>query len=217
MTETTAAEPDLLEEAFGLIAERGWRDFRMSELARRAGVRLSQVYAAFPTRAAVLPALGRRLDAAMLDVDPVELAGMTPRERVFELIMRRLDAMAPFRAGLRALGETGGDVDLLAAACGNLGRATGWLVEAAEPSLGPLRRAAAGPVLGLVYARVVQVWLRDDTPDRADTMAELDRRLNQAEGLARWTDWLDGRDGGRREDPAAGETPLGDAVEGQGA
>jgi hypothetical protein len=63
---------------------------------------------------------------------------------------------------------------------------------------------------------VVQVWLRDDTPDHAETMAELDRRLNQAEGLARWTDWLDGRGGPRRPDEAE-EPPLGDAVEGQGA
>jgi AcrR family transcriptional regulator len=212
-------EADLLEQAFTLIAEQGWRDFSLTALARRAGVPLSKVYAAFPTRAAVLPALGRRLDEAMLDLDPAEeFAGMSPRERVFELVMRRLDAMAPFRAGLRALGESGGDIDVLASACGNLGRATGWLVDASEAPLGPLRRAVAGPVLGLVYARVVQVWLRDDTPDRAETMAELDRRLNQAEGLARWTDWLDGREGDRREDsPAADGPPLGDAAEGQGA
>jgi AcrR family transcriptional regulator len=99
-------EADLLEQAFTLIAEQGWRDFSLTALAKRAGVPLSKVYAAFPTRAAVLPALGRRLDEAMLDLDPAEeFAGMSPRERVFELVMRRLDAMAPFRAGLRALGR----------------------------------------------------------------------------------------------------------------
>lgn len=209
-------ETDLLEAAFGLIAERGWRDFRFAALAGRTGVSLKTVYATFPTRAAVISSLGRRLDEAMLDVGPEELDGMSPRERVFEVVMRRLDAMTPFRAGLLALTKSGGDVDLLASACGNLGRATEWLVEAADdPTLGPLRRSAAKPVLGAVYARVVQVWLRDETPDRADTMAELDRRLNQAEGLARWTDWLDGRDAPRR--PAEDEPPLGDAAEGQGA
>ena len=95
------SEPDLLMLAFELVAERGWRRLSLAELARRAGVPLAQVYAELPDRAALLRRLGRRLDAGMLDLPPAELDGMTPRERVFELIMRRLDAMAPYKQGLR--------------------------------------------------------------------------------------------------------------------
>ena len=199
------ADPDLLERAFALIAERGWRGFRLSALAAHAGVPLARVYAEFPTRGAVLAALGRRLDRAMLDLEPEELAGMSPRERVFELVMRRLEAMAPFKAGLRALARdgSGGEPDVLASTCANLGRATGWLLDASGAELGPLRRAGAGPVLALVYGRVVSVWLEEDEPDLPRTMAELDRRLDQAETLARWTAWLDGRP--RRDEPGPEE------------
>ena len=39
---------------------------------------------------------------------------------------------------------------------------------------------------GAVYLQTFRVWLDDDTPDMARTLAELDRRLQQAETAARW-------------------------------
>ncbi len=39
---------------------------------------------------------------------------------------------------------------------------------------------------GAVYLQAFRVWLDDDTPDMARTLAELDRRLQQAETAARW-------------------------------
>lgn len=184
--------PDLLKTAFAVIAERGWHGFSLAEVARRADVPLASVYAELPTRRSVLAALGRRLDEAMLSIEPGELAELDPRERVFELVMRRLDAMAPFKPGLRVLGrESGLEPDVLGSGCGNVGRAVSWLLDASGVELGGLRRCAAGPVLALVYARVVNVWLRDDTPDLGRTLAELDKRLRQAEDLARWSAWLD--------------------------
>ena len=200
MAETTG--PDLLKAAFALVAERGWRGFRRTELARRAGVSLARVYEELPTRASLVAALGRHLDRAMLETNPAELDGMTPRERVFELVMRRLDAMAPFRDGLKAISRDAG-LDLLGLSCENLGRAMGWLLDASGAELHGLRRAGAGPVLALVYARTFNVWLRDDTPDHAKTMAELDKRLSQAESLARWTEWMEGP---RRRAEAAEDT-----------
>jgi hypothetical protein len=65
-------------------------------------------------------------------------------------------------------------------------------------------------VLALVYARTFNVWLRDDTPDHAKTMAELDKRLSQAESLARWTEWLDGPR--RGPEPADGPEPAPEAA-----
>lgn len=196
------AENDLLKTAFAVIEEHGWRGFSLTEVARRADVPLARVYAELPTRNAVLTALGRRLDETMLAIEPSELDDLSPRERVFELIMRRLDAMAPFKAGLRVLGrEAGLELDVLGCGCGNVGRAVGWLVDASGARLGCVRRAGAVPVLALVYARVVNVWLQDDTADLSRTLAELDKRLQQAESVARWTEWLERLD--RQPEPEA--------------
>ena len=95
------SEPDLISLAFQLVAERGRCRFSFTELARRAGIPLARVCDELPDRAALLRGLGRRLDAQMLGLELAELDGMTPRERVFELVMRRLDAMAPYKDGLR--------------------------------------------------------------------------------------------------------------------
>ena len=62
------SKPTLLEDAFGLIAGEGWHAFSFTELARRRGCSLAEVYAELPSRASLLCALGRRADEAMLAV-----------------------------------------------------------------------------------------------------------------------------------------------------
>ncbi|MGD9508763.1 MAG: TetR family transcriptional regulator [Geminicoccaceae bacterium] len=180
--------PELLKTAFDLLAERGWAGFSFAEVARRAGTTLDAVYAELPDRSALLRMLGRRLDAGMLALDLAELDGMNVRERLFELIMRRLDGMADYKDGLRMLARRPAlEPVLLATACGNLDRLSRRLLDAAGADHGPVLAMLARRVVGGIYLCTFRVWLDDDTPDMARTLAELDRRLQQAETLARWT------------------------------
>lgn len=178
-------KPDLLEAAFELVAEHGWRGFKLTDLAHRTKKSLPEMYDELPSRQHLLPALGRRLDRAMLTGASNELLGLSPRERLFELLMCRFEAMAPFRDGLARMARDGvSDLGSIAASLCNIARFTGWLVEAADLELSPVRQGLARQALGVVYVRVFKVWLRDDSPDRAATMAELDKRLQQLERLA---------------------------------
>ena len=95
-----ASAPDLLILAFDVIADTGWRGFSFTALAERADLSLPEIRQTFSGRKAVLDVLNRRLDQAMLTIDPEEMEGLPPRDRVFELMMSRLEAMAPFRPGL---------------------------------------------------------------------------------------------------------------------
>jgi ubiquinone biosynthesis protein COQ9 len=184
---TPKSEPDLLVMAFEAIAAEGWRSFRLSTLAEKADLPLAAVRAELPCRAALLTRLGARLDKGMLDLPRDELAELEPRERVFELIMRRLDAMAPFKAGLATLGrEARLEPDVLLASVCNVARLTGWLLDVAGVRMVGIQSFAARKLLALIYVRTFSVWLKDDTPDHARTLAELDKRLRQAENLARW-------------------------------
>jgi AcrR family transcriptional regulator len=196
--------PDLLVLALTLVAERGWAAFSFAELARRAGIGLTEVYAEFPDRAAVLRALGRRLDAEMLGIDLAELDAMTWRERVFELVMRRLDAMAPYKAGLQVLArEAARDPLLVGVACRTVDRVACRILDAAGSEGGPVTTALTRRVVAAIYARTFRVWLDDATPDMGRTLAELDRRLQQAEAAAGWLASL--CRGRRRPDPGATE------------
>ena len=124
----------------------------------------------------------------MLAIDMAELDGMSPRERVFELIMRRLDAMAPYKEGLRTLAhEARRDPCCWQRPAAISTGSAGACSTRRLPTRGPVMTAKlARRVTGAVYLQAFRVWLDDDTPDMARTLAELDRRLQQAETARRW-------------------------------
>ncbi|MCS7268637.1 MAG: hypothetical protein N2038_02330 [Geminicoccaceae bacterium] len=181
------ARPDLLLEAWKLVAEKGWRGFSPIELARRTGRPLPEIYAVFTEPRDLLRALGHRLDAAMLDVPLAELERLSVRERLFELLMRRFEAMRPFRDGLAAAGrEVWCDPALLCGTIANLERGSYWLLEASEAGLSGIWARLGRCALQIAYVRVFRVFLEDDTADLSRTMAELDKRLGELESLARF-------------------------------
>lgn len=185
------AKPDLLEAAFNLIADAGWRGFSATALAERTGASLGEIYAELPVPAALACRLGARLDRAMLAVPPGELADLGPRDRLFELLMRRLEALAPFKPGLaRLAAEARSEPGLALATLASLDRMASWLLDLAGLPGHGLRARLARRALMLAYARLFWVWLRDDSPDQDATLAELDKRLDQLERLARLGDRL---------------------------
>ena len=124
--------PDLLEAAFALIAEKGWHGFSALALAERTGASLDDIHDLLPTPAALVGRLGERLDRAMLAAPPDELLELSPRERLFELLMRRLDALAPFKPGLARLRvEARAEVELALATLASLDRMAAWLLDLA--------------------------------------------------------------------------------------
>jgi AcrR family transcriptional regulator len=205
-----ASAPDLLILAFEIIAEAGWRGLSFTELAERSKLSMSEVRKAFSGRAALLDALSERLDQAMLAVDARDLKDLPPRDRVFELIMSRLEAMAPFRAGLcRLMQDARFDPELVAMTACRLDRSLAWLQDAAgldrgrsRSPLGLIRRRLQHRLqrrlLGAVYLQILRAWSSDDSPDLAKTMASLDKQLRRVENLA-------GLKAGGKEDEAAAD------------
>ena len=194
--------PDLLVTAFELIAEHGWSRLSLIAVARRAGVSPAEVYRELPGRGSVLRRLSERVDEAMLAFDEAELAGLPPRDRVFELLMRRLEALVPFRPGLERLAR-GARCDpclLLASAC-RLDRSLAWLQDAAGLRRSGLRARLSRRALGAAYLQTLRVWLKDETVDLGPTMAELDKQLRRVQSIA-----------GLRA-PRAGRAPEGAAPE----
>lgn len=203
-------ERDLLRAAFDLIAERGWNRFSFGDLARRSGKSLAEIYAVFPDRAAILRRIETEADRTMLAAATPDLAEAPPKDRLFELIMSRLDALQPFRAGLKALAKDLPRDPAHAALIGcNVERGLGWLIEAAGLERRSLRSFAASRALGFAYLQTIRVWLDDDSEDAAKTLAELDKRLGQ---IRRFIGWMSppGR-GGEPEGPATEAPEAGGA------
>lgn len=200
------SSPDLLALAFDIIAETGWRGFSFTALADRANLSMPEVRGTFSGRAGLLDALNQRLDQAMLGVDAADLEDLPPKDRVFEMIMSRLEAMAPYKPGLcRLMKDARFDPELIAMTVCRIDRSFVWLQDAADlpggnsgSLLRQIRRRIQRRVLGAVYLQVLNVWSTDDSGDLAKTMAFLDKQLRRIEGLA------DLASGSTAKDEAAG-------------
>ncbi len=186
-----AKKPDfaarIVDAALVLAAREGWRSVSLAAVAAEADISVLQLYAIYRSKAAILDAFHRRLDAAAL-ADAAAAADERPRDRLFDVVMRRFDALQPHKPAVAAIARDAAS-DPLAALCGlpALLNSMGWMLEVAGISAsGFIGRARAKLLLG-IYLSVLRVWLADDSADMTRTMAALDSRLRLAEnwlGLA---------------------------------
>ena len=169
----------LVEAALRLAERQGWRRTGMAEIAAEAALPLDAAYAAAPSKLALLARFHRRIDRAALA--GTSDAGEPPRDRLFDALMRRFDALQPHRAALRAmLRDSIGDPAALFAAPALL-LSMGWMLERAGVSAAGWRGRLRAHLLAGLYLSVFPVFLEDDSADLAKTMAALDRRLRAVE------------------------------------
>ena len=90
----------IVEALLGLAAERRWEDFSLSDVAARADLSLAQFRDHFPSKGAILAAWSRQIDKQVLDGSNDDLIGEPAKERLFDVLMRRLDAMSPHKDAL---------------------------------------------------------------------------------------------------------------------
>src|SRR5690606_3418467 len=101
---TMASDP--VDAMMLLVESDGWRAVTFGRIATASGMSLSDLYSQYKSRSDLLVAYAARVDAAMLAaLGPTPLAadGDVAKDRLFEAIMARLDAMAPHKAAIRVL------------------------------------------------------------------------------------------------------------------
>lgn len=172
----------VIERTLSLAAERGWRHVGLGDIAAAARLPLVELYRLYPSRAAILSAFVRHIDEVVLAKGEAE--GATARERLFDLLMRRFEALRPYKDGLGAiLRDCGGDPFALLCGGARLKRSLAWTLEAAGLESHGLLGKVRIKGLALVYLATLRVWLNDDGRDLSRTMAALDKNLARAEAL----------------------------------
>ena len=194
---TTSADT-VLDAFLALIAEKGFAEVTLRDVAAAADLGFADLYRLYPDKTALAAAFMARIDAEVLagtpsSTDPDE----TARDRLFDVMMRRYDALRPHRDALRALRRAGTRDPLLALALGPaLRRSMGAMLEAASLSSEGLPGALRQNGLLAIHYAVSRVFDRDDTVDLSKTMAALDSRLKMAE---RWSQLFEKYAVSRRE------------------
>jgi AcrR family transcriptional regulator len=178
----TDARGKIVDALMHLAAERRFEDISVRDISKAAGVSLADFRDVFPSKGAVLGGFTRRIDRIVLAQDDGELSEESSRERLFDVLMRRLEAMTPYRAGLREVAAWLRREPTAALAMNQVAmNSMRFMLEAA----GIEAEGASGAIklqgLTLAWGRVLQVWLDDDEPTLSKTMAELDRVLTRGE------------------------------------
>jgi AcrR family transcriptional regulator len=180
-----ASEADrIINATLARIPTEGWRRLSLAAIAAEAGLPILRVYRTFGSKTAILAGLYRRVDEAVLAEPPAPEPDEQPRDRLFDLLMRRFDALRPHKPALDVLRREL-PADPFSALCAGaaLLNSMRWMLEAADVDTAGLRGAVAVKLTAVAYLSVMPVFLHDDTPDLARTMAALDARLRRIE---RW-------------------------------
>lgn len=185
--ETVRPDPRkaIVEATMRLAAEQPFEAIRIAAICREAGVTLAQFRDLFPSKGAVLGALSRQIDHAVLSRASGDLADEGAKDRLFDVLMARLDAMAPYKAGLKSVADYARSDPGVAWNLNTMMlNSMRFMMEAAE--LDHEGVVGAMKLQGLVglWTRVMNVWFEDDDPGLSRTMAELDRLLDQGGAMA---------------------------------
>src|SRR5215475_2255888 len=186
----TKSNREKIVEAFvALLAERPFEKIGFAEIAARSGLSLADCRGEFASTIGVLAAHVKDIDQKVLAGGQGDMAEEPPRERLFDALMRRLEMLAPQRPAVRSLLRSAARNPGLALALNGLAvRSQQWMLTAADIDASGPRGVIRAQGLALLYARVLRVWLNDDDPGLARTLAALDRELARGH---RWAGFLE--------------------------
>jgi ubiquinone biosynthesis protein COQ9 len=174
----------MIASAFAIAARDGWHTLSISAAAREAGLPLTEARTRFPSKRALAHRFGAMLDQRALAV--VSDDGSV-RDRLFDMLMERYEAMRPHRAGIVSLLRSLPFDPCLGIemACATR-RSMRWMLEAAGvPTSGPRGHLRVSGLV-FVWTWVMRTFERDESDDLSATMAALDKALGRADELARF-------------------------------
>jgi AcrR family transcriptional regulator len=170
-----------------LLAERSFEEIGLADIAERANLSLAELRDMFDGKIAILAARTKDIDRAVLggagaDAD---MADEPPRERLFDVLMRRFEAMAHDKAAVRSLMRSAQRNPGLALELNRLAvNSQQWMLTAAGIGASGPRGILRAQGLAVMFAQVARTWIDDDDPGLARTMSALDRALARGQRLS---------------------------------
>lgn len=177
-----------------LLARMPVERIDLARVADHAGVPLSEMRAAYASNEDLIDAFLRATDRQVLaEGGPDDGIDLTEpaHERLFEVLMRRLDALEPHREAVASLLRSARrDPRLALKLLSASTRSQRWMLAAAGIDATGLRGEMKARGLALLFARLLDVWLKDEDPGLSRTMARLDEELRQGAKLLGMADDL---------------------------
>src|SRR5512143_919403 len=92
-----------VDALMALLSDHSFEQIGLAEVAGRAGIKLSQLRAEFGSTLAILAAHIKEIDRAVLASGDTDMAEEPARERLFDVLMRRLEVLSPYKDAVRSI------------------------------------------------------------------------------------------------------------------
>ncbi|MFK7793618.1 MAG: TetR/AcrR family transcriptional regulator [Devosiaceae bacterium] len=159
-----------------------YNDITLRKLAEAADVPLAKLLMSFSTKLEVFEGFAKQIDEVVLAEDDPDMAEEPARERLFDVFMRRFDALLPYKLALIQLSHDGRrDPTLLLGLSRVASKSMARMAASADIDVEGPRGAIVLAGMVQVYGRVMGVFTKESDEGQALTMAELDKALRQAE------------------------------------
>ena len=177
-TEITFLPADVYAACFNILAIKGLGKVRLTAIAEELDIPLADLYAQYPSVQAILACFADSVDKAMIDQhDNSESA--SKRERYFDMIMTRFDALQAYREGVkRWITDLKNHPDLWVETLYRMDRSMSLMLDLAKDSpLFPVKKLG----ITAIYLTTLHSWLEDESADMSKTMSALDTALGRGE------------------------------------
>jgi len=177
---TAKTKEKILKTFLELLSEHPYEDVSLPRIAETAKVKLSEMRAAYASKLKLVAAFAEKIDTEVLDGRDEELGDQPPRDRLFDVLMTRIDALGEHKEAVRALHEAARRDPALALDFNRLEvRSQKWMLIAAGIDVSGVKATIVAQALSVAFARVVSVWLDEADEGMPRTMARLDRELDK--------------------------------------
>lgn len=183
-------EDQLIKAALKRTAEHGWKRLTLHDLSQDTGLSMDEVLAVFSSKTAILNAYVQRVDHRALHDYEAEDEDTT-RDKLFDLMMRRFDELDADKPAIKAIAQDACcDPNVVCVSGCGLLQSMEKVLSTAGVRVSGLHGKLKIKALSVIFLATFRVWLKDSSQDLSKTMAELDKRLAQAEkfeqGLCRF-------------------------------
>ena len=172
----------IIDTALSLAGEVGWANVTLQKIGMETDLPEQEVKAIFSSERKILEAFRTRTDLQIVDRKTPNWSQGAPKDRLFEVLMERIDIIQPWKTGLASVASYGikQPIQGLPLFIG-LNKSMVTMLDYAQIRTGPAGVPWQAHGLTAIYLLVLRRWFSDDSDDLGPTMAELNEKLIEAD------------------------------------
>ena len=177
---TAKTTQKILKTFLKLLETHPYDDVSLPLLAEEAKVKLSDMRSAYASKLKLVAAFYEQIDTIVLEERDEDMGDQPPRDRLFDVLMTRIDTLAEYKETIRALRAAAQQDPALALDFNALEvRSQKWMLIAAGIDVSGVKATVVAQGLSIAFARVLDVWLDEADEGMPRTMAKLDKELDK--------------------------------------